>query len=345
MPARWALRHYAIPLLSSRAIAAATGRDGIPWFGAGEMDLRQLGYFVRVVELGSLTRAATVLRIAQPALGIQIKKLEVEFGAPLLVRHSRGVEPTDVGALLFEQAKALLTSADAIKNRINDYTGPPRGHVSLGVPPIVHSVPIEVIERCRAEYPEVSLTIVEEFSSFLVEWIEDGRLDMACAYVDSIPRDMRGERLLREDFLFVGAPGMMGDNTSDISFDEMVKHPLILPGKENSLRRLLHDAALRNGVSLDVPLQVRSQPLVNELVERSFGYTILPYMAARLKMQQGRFVARRIVNPVVSTELRLIYRERRTFSKAESAVRDIVISAFKDEITRSIASGSSFLRY
>ncbi|MBX3631908.1 MAG: LysR family transcriptional regulator, partial [Simplicispira sp.] len=78
------------------------------------MDLRQLGYFVRVVELGSLTRAATVLRIAQPALGIQIKKLEVEFGAPLLVRHSRGVEPTDVGALLFEQAKALLTSADAI---------------------------------------------------------------------------------------------------------------------------------------------------------------------------------------------------------------------------------------
>ena len=57
------------------------------------------------------------------------------------------------------------------------------------------------------------------------------------------------------------------------------------------------------------------------------------------------FVARRIVNPVVSTELRLIYRERRTFSKAESAVRDIVISAFKDEITRSIASGSSFLRY
>ncbi len=314
-------------------------------FGAGEMDLRQLGYFVRVVELGSLTRAATVLRIAQPALGIQIKKLEVEFGAPLLVRHSRGVEPTDVGALLFEQAKALLTSADAIKNRINDYKGPPRGHVSLGVPPIVHSVPIEVIERCRAEYPEVSLTIVEEFSSFLVEWIEDGRLDMACAYVDSIPRDMRGERLLREDFLFVGAPGMMGDNTSDISFDEMVKHPLILPGKENSLRRLLHDAALRNGVSLDVPLQVRSQPLVNELVERSFGYTILPYMAARLKMQQGRFVARRIVNPVVSTELRLIYRERRTFSKAESAVRDIVISAFKDEITRSIASGSSFLRY
>jgi len=309
------------------------------------MDLRQLGYFVRVVELGSLTRAATVLRIAQPALGIQIKKLEVEFGAPLLVRHSRGVEPTDVGALLFEQAKALLTNAESLKNRINDYKGPPRGHVSLGVPPIVHSVPIEVVERCRAEYPEVSLTIVEEFSSFLVEWIEDGRLDMACAYVDSIPRDMRGDRLLREDFLFVGAPGMMGDNTSDISFDEMVKHPLILPGKENSLRRLLNDAALRNGVSLNVPLQVRSQPLVNELVERSFGYTILPYMAARLKMEQGRFVARRVVNPVVSTELRLIYRERRTFSKAESAVREIVTSAFQDEITRSIASGSSFLRY
>ena len=91
----------------------------------------------------------------------------------------------------------------------------------------------------------------------------------------------------------------------------MARYPLILPGTENSLRRLLRDAAQRHGVSLHVPLQVRSQSLVNELVEQSLGFTILPYMAARLKIEEGKFVARRIVDPVVSTELRLIYKERR----------------------------------
>ena len=133
------------------------------------MDLRQLSYYVRIVELGSLTKAATVLRIAQPALGAQIRKLELEFGAQLLTRHSRGVEPTEVGRVLFEHAKVLLAEAENTKNVIHDLKGPPRGHVSLGLPPIVHSLPISIIKRCTSEYPEVSLTIVEEFSSFLVE--------------------------------------------------------------------------------------------------------------------------------------------------------------------------------
>jgi len=221
------------------------------------MDLRQLSYYVRIVELGSLTKAATVLRIAQPALGAQIRKLELEFGAQLLTRHSRGVEPTEVGRVLFEHAKVLLAEAENTKNVIHDLKGPPRGHVSLGLPPIVHSLPISIIKRCTSEYPEVSLTIVEEFSSFLVEWIEDGRLDMACAYVDSIPREMSGERLLREDFLFVGSPKLITDDKETISFVEMARYPLILPGTENSLRRLLRDAAQRHGVSLHVPLQVR----------------------------------------------------------------------------------------
>src|SRR6476620_1858195 len=72
------------------------------------MENRQLLYFTRIVELGSFTKAAAELRIAQPSLGQQVRNLEEELGTALLVRHSRGVKPTEAGAILFEHASRIL---------------------------------------------------------------------------------------------------------------------------------------------------------------------------------------------------------------------------------------------
>ena len=91
------------------------------------MDVRQLRYFVSVIELRSFSRAAEVLHVAQPALGLQIRKLEDELHTQLLVRHSRGVEPTPAGNLLRERALTILAEMEETKQALRDFSGPPRG--------------------------------------------------------------------------------------------------------------------------------------------------------------------------------------------------------------------------
>jgi LysR family transcriptional regulator, nitrogen assimilation regulatory protein len=74
------------------------------------LNLRQLRYFVTAVDLCNITRAAKKLHVAQPALGLHIRELEAELGVTLLHRHSRGVEPTTAGQLLYSRANLVLSS-------------------------------------------------------------------------------------------------------------------------------------------------------------------------------------------------------------------------------------------
>ena len=93
------------------------------------MDIRQLRYFSEIVEAKSFTRAANRVRIAQPALGLQIRKLEDELGAELLRRHSRGVEATEAGTVLLRHANAILKQVEQARQEVMDLSGPPRGEI------------------------------------------------------------------------------------------------------------------------------------------------------------------------------------------------------------------------
>ena len=87
------------------------------------MDIRQLRYFSAIAEAGSFTKAAERVRIAQPALGLQIKKLEEELGTVLLVRHSRGVQVTEAGALLLRHAGSILQLVEDARLEVMDLSG------------------------------------------------------------------------------------------------------------------------------------------------------------------------------------------------------------------------------
>ena len=96
------------------------------------MDVRQLRYFVEVVQAKSFTKAAERVRVAQPALGFQVRKLEEELGSKLLVRHSRGVRTTEAGDALLKHAQAILRQIELAKQEMIDLAGPPRGPLVLG---------------------------------------------------------------------------------------------------------------------------------------------------------------------------------------------------------------------
>jgi len=285
------------------------------------MDLRQLRTLVHIVELKSFTGAAQRLRIAQPALGLQIRKLEEELGVQLLVRHSRGVDPTEAGQILYEHAVNLLNDAEKAKQAAMAARSGRRSRVSVGMTPsAAHLVAEPFIARCAAELPEVQLALLEDLSSVLIEWIATDRMDMALGDSEVWPSKLDVAPLYREGFVMLGPVGALPDLKSHITQSQVFDLDLILPAQPHGARRRLEAAAAEAGRVLRVVLEVQSSTLLTALLRQGLGFTILPaVVASRMAAQEG-FVLLPIVEPEMIRTQSLITSPRRAYSPTEKAV-------------------------
>ncbi|MBV8630033.1 MAG: LysR family transcriptional regulator [Silvibacterium sp.] len=302
------------------------------------MDIKQLRYFVGVIQAGSISKAADTLRIAQPALGLHIRRLEEELSVPLMTRHSRGVEPTEAGQILFDSAVRILADVDATSRALREFTGPPRGKVTLGLTPSLNAaLAASVIRRCSAEIPLVSITMVEELSGVLAEWIAAGRLDIALAYNVPEGRALINEPLLSEELFWVTPIGDDVDYPAEVPFSTLATHPLIMPGLRHTMRRLLEDAAAKEGITLDVVFEMQSVSTVKELVEEGIGATVLPLGAVRHEVDRGILRAQRIVSPTISRVVHLLRPSVHAPSKAESEIVRIIL-----DLARSVQESAAW---
>ena len=145
------------------------------------MDLRQLEYFVRVAELGSFTRAAQVLDVAQPALSRQVRLLEVELRQNLLLRNGRGVTTTEAGRLLLEHGRGILHQVERAREDLGRVGGSPSGRVAVGLPPTVaRMMTVELTREFRRRLPHAALSISEGLSVSMQERLIAGRTQSGC---------------------------------------------------------------------------------------------------------------------------------------------------------------------
>lgn len=143
------------------------------------MELRQLEYFVAVVEERSFTRAAERERVAQPAVSAQIRRLERLVGQPLLVRSSRDVRLTQAGSALLPHARTALAAVRAAQAAVDDVAQLVRGSVTIGTVTL-HPVDVaRLITDFHADYPDVEITLGTDNSDALLAKLSDGRLDVA----------------------------------------------------------------------------------------------------------------------------------------------------------------------
>jgi LysR family nitrogen assimilation transcriptional regulator len=300
------------------------------------MDLKQLRLFRGVVEAGSFTKAAEFLYIAQPALGLQIQHLEKELGVALLIRHSRGVTPTEAGELLYRRAEALLRHFEQVKQDLVDFAKAPHGRVCLGLTPTATmSLAAELIETCKRRYPGVTVTLVEGLSEMLTPWLEADRVDVALTY-NPMRRTGLSLEALAEEALYLISPSDAGEGGSSVTFAEAVRENLVLTTGLHGLRAIVEEAARANDVALSIVCEANSVSALKDLVRRGFGHTVLPYGAVRGEVQAGAVIARKLVEPEFRRTLYLAVSARRPVSKAAEAVcREI-----RQAVARLAASGA-----
>lgn len=274
------------------------------------MDLRQLRYFIAIVEQGSFSKASEILNVAQPSLSLHVRNMEAELGTALLFRTPQGVVPTEAGQILLRNARIILDQFAIARHEIQGHEAEPGGEVRLGLPGTISQiVSVPLIIEARTKYPRIKLRIAEAMSGFVLDWIREGRVDLAVLYTEVSDRTLTSSPILAEDLWLVGpttptagAPSAAGP----VPFAEVARLPLILPSPNHGLRELLDREASHHALALDTVIEVDSYANIKGLVEAGMGCSILPFSAIAREAQEGRLRAWQIEQPSLRRAVHLV---------------------------------------
>ena len=304
------------------------------------MELRQLRYFVRIVDLGSFSKAAADLYVAQPALSRTIGALEAELKVALLVRTVRGVLPTEAGKALYGQAQAMLRQAGRIAEEVRSAGAVPEGTVAVGLPFSASNILAPaLLAAVREKLPKVKLGITEAVSGVLEDELAAGRLDLSVLY-ERERRAARGEeRPLLVEALYLVSAGRA--RAAEVALAEVVRQPLILPGPANSTRQILERAAAKAGLKLQVVAEVDSPSTVKAMVAARLGATVLSRSALHPEGARPSLALQRIVKPALSRALSVCTSRAGTPTRASAAVRALLEETALGLVRRGVWKGAA----
>ncbi|HEY9214021.1 MAG TPA: LysR family transcriptional regulator, partial [Ancylobacter sp.] len=261
------------------------------------MDLRQLKYFVQIAESGNFSRAAEILRIAQPSLSQQMKNLEDELGVELLLRHARGVTPTEMGQQLYDHARRILEEVDRVKDVVRSQSINPSGRVAVGLPTSAcRGLSIPLINAMAERQPNITLRVVEAMTGYLDEFLQLGRLDVALLYDHKAFEHVAWTEMMVEELMLFVPPGHPLASRGEVSFSEMFEHPIVLPGAPNVLRTVIEQFAARHDI-VPVAMDCDSLPAIAQLVQQRTALAVMPHFAFIDEMKRGEMIALPIVDP------------------------------------------------
>lgn len=251
------------------------------------MELRQLRYFVKVVELGSISRAALDLNLVQSALSQQISRLEGELCTRLLQRTPQGVTPTEAGVAFFREAQLTLRHAEqAVRTAQQARLS---GSVSVGLAPTTAAVlGLPLMQAMRTRYPDVRLHMVESLSGHLSAMLNARQLDLAVLFdlPTSGSQSVQAARrwsvmpLIEEDIFFICARHTLKPSVpAALRMTQLKDHALILPTGPHGLRSTLDAAFLRARFKPLVALEVDSLAMLMHAVREGMGATLQPWAA------------------------------------------------------------------
>ena len=291
------------------------------------MNLRRLQYFVKIVDVGSLTQAADILHVAQPALSQQLATLEGEVRQQLLLRTKRGVIPTEAGKVLYRHAQLILRQCEQAKSDMNAAGQRLAGAVSVGLAPgtAAAGLALPLLRTVRTRHPDIVLYLAETYGTTLSELVMSGRMDLAVLYGGGTPvHGLAFSTLLRERLCLVG-PQTTETPPASIPLRQIVGMDLYLPRPYNVVRKMVDDACAGIGIEPQVVAEIELAGTLISVIAAGLGATILPESMARQVVASSASWLSRIVEPSIEAPLALCRSDHLPLSEPAQAVKDILL--------------------
>ncbi|MGE0714415.1 MAG: LysR substrate-binding domain-containing protein [Alphaproteobacteria bacterium] len=304
------------------------------------MDLSQLRTLIHVAELGSLSKAADRLHIAQPALSRQIRLLEEELGVRLFERHGRGMVITDIGRKVLGPATRILNELDEIRAGVSQATQSLSGRVVIGMPPTVAEIISGAIAGAfRQTHPQVLPRFVSAFTGHLLDWLQRGEVDVAVLYDPQPTRSLRSKPLLMENLFLIGPAEARLSVVRAVPFARLADQELLLPSPRHGLRALVEECAARAGITLKVTIEADSLSTLKDMVRQGYGSTILPLPPIHDDIVSGRLSGAPLVEPSPVRRLVLAYASDRPVTRAARFAEQAIKTVIGDLVQRGIWIG------
>ena len=281
------------------------------------MDLKQIEAFVRVAELGSFTKAALAMQVAQPLLSRHIRQLEVELHQSLLIRNGRGVTPTESGLLMLEHARGILYQVALAKEELSGTSGALAGPISIGLPPsLSRLITVPLTLAFKTALPQAKLSLTEGFSALMYESLRAGRIDMAVLYNPAPSQDLEMTHLHEDALILIGSSKGIGQKSQvllkpNLLLKDLCELPLILPSKPNAFRLLIEVQMQKLNARPKIALEIDGINAILELVKEGLGFAVLPTYTLNQFPNPEVFTTHSIQRPQLLSQLMLVWSSKR----------------------------------
>jgi LysR family nitrogen assimilation transcriptional regulator len=297
------------------------------------MNSKQLEIFVKVAELGSLSKAAVALGRAQPILSKQIRELERELDTTLFHRTGRGLAVTPSGERLLARAQRILDEMLQAEREIRNLGQTQLVHATVAIPTTLGRIlTAPLVSAIRARHPQIQLRLREGTSGPILDWVMGRQVDVAILY-DTMPTPRGTTQPVFEEemFLISRAGGPALPKTTPVR--ALAGMPLILPGENQGLRMLMEMTAAQAGIALNVLVEADTFNGIRLLVEDGIGNGVLPFQVIEQEVREGILQASRLVDPEVKRQLVVTTCSNRLagagLNELVRIVRDVVVETMR----------------
>lgn len=286
------------------------------------MDIRQLQYFIQVADLGSFSRAAAFLHVAQPALSRQISRLETELETRLLTRNGRGVVPTEDGMRLLGHARLIAELFDRAHEDMENARLGRIESIAIGMPgSLSTAISTGLLRLLHDEMPDAKVHILTGRSTQLQQWLLTGRLDMALLFDAPNSPSLEIDHLFDDPLhLFEPLPeGEVSTEGEPISLMDLAQRPIIITSRPNRVREILEAALARRGRKLLVECELDSLDTTFEMILNGGGRTVASLRLRRRFGEASQLRTRLIVDPELFLKVQIVRRTHRLNSRVVDA--------------------------
>jgi LysR family nitrogen assimilation transcriptional regulator len=300
------------------------------------MDTKHLRYFLAISESGSISRAATALGVAQPSLSQMLLRLEEVVGTRLFERSAAGVVLTETGRMFAEHARGIIRQVDVALESVRDRQEQISGKVAFGLPSslaLVLGVPL--VRLAHEQLKNVSLCVTEAMSGHILEWIEQGSIDLAFLYNASSLNHLANRLVVSEELYVIGKAGAFGEVDDrgialrSVPLRRLGDYPLIMPTLRHGLRLFVENQAQAHGVSLNVWTEIDSLTQVKALVAENEGYSVLSESAIHPELISGQLHAARLSEPGITRTVHLVHNPSKPLNRAALGVEHLALGLMR----------------
>jgi len=301
------------------------------------MDSRQLRYFISIFDQKTLSGAADHLRIAASALSYHLANLEGELGTPLFERKARGLTPTAAGERLYGHAKSILHALEVAERDITAARQDITGHVAIGLGhTTIKAIGVALVRHINLHHPKLRLAISESLSGGHLANLLAGEIELAVFYNPPVTAGVRITPILEEPLLCMGTRAVIGDTDAPITFDDVLRLPVISLRQGISARGIIEDRSLLEQLEKSAQFELNSAAFIADALLDGLGCAIINPLFVRAQVEAGLLHTRPIIAPQLYRTLVLCELENRRPSFAAEAVRDLILKL----IRKAVADGT-----